>query len=537
MRSYRFAKKMYKSGLNTRKYLHDPTLHLETEFMKQKRAGTAKSDLKSKFNDINELLKMSARSGDFISTKISMPNQPISISYYKTLIDQKLLQQHVIHTLQTRSLDSEYKTLDEIKSWIPIENIEITDKVSRIQSKLLKGFALVRLHENDAAFALINVSSKQGMRTNNDTENEFSVVGPKVGFVEDIDTNIRLLRDQINIPNLIVKEFTIGSISQTKVAVVYIDGVANERYIGIVEQRLSDIDFEVVFDSTQLDQIMSDNSLTPFPLFLSTERRDRVVYALISGQVAIISDGSPYFVTGPSTLFDFFISPEDYYLPWILGSFFRLIRFFGVIFSLFATSMYVAITTYHYEVIPKDLLGPLIFSRQNVPFPPFIEVLFLEITIEFLREAGARLPTKIGQTLGIVGGIVIGQAAVEAALTSNILIIIVASSALASFATPIYKMSNTIRFLRFPIIILSAIWGGLGMFIGIGFLLVHITRLQSLGSPYSVPIAPLRFRDFEDSFIRSSYQFLNKRPSYLRPKTIHRYTPDSVKTSNDFDEE
>jgi spore germination protein KA len=200
--------------------------------------------------------------------------------------------------------------------------------------------------------------------------------------------------------------------------------------------------------------------------------------------------------------------------------------------------MYIAITTFHYEVIPQDLLGPLISSRQNVPLPPVMEVLFLETTIEFLREAGARLPTKIGQTLGIVGGIIVGQAAVEAALTSNILIIIVSLSALASFATPIYKMSNTIRFLRFPIILLSAVWGGFGMFIGICFLLVHITRLKSLGYPYSVPIYPLRIKDLRDSFIRSSYQYTTARPTHLRPKKSHRYSPKSpVKTSNDFNEE
>lgn len=505
--------------------------------MKLKKDEANESALKTGLNDFAELVKLCGQSSDFIRTTILLKSKEVSISYYKTLIDEKRLQQHVIRAMQSRAMDSELKGLEDIKSWVSVEEIEITDEVKSIQSKLLKGFAFVQLQENDSTCALINLSNKQGLRTNNDTENEFSVVGPKVGFVEDFDTNIRLLRGQINIPNLIVKEFPIGTTSKTRVAIIYIDGVTNEKYIRTVEQRLKDIDFDVVFDSSQLDQLITDNSITPFPLFLTTERRDRVVYALISGQVAIISGGSPYIVTGPSTFFDFFISPEDYYLPWMLGSFFRLFRLFGVIFSLFATSMYIALATFHYEIIPKELLGPLIFSRQNVPFAPFIEVLLLEMTIEFLREAGARLPTKIGQTLGIVGGVVIGQAAVEAALASNILIVLVALSALASFATPIFKMSNTIRFLRFPIIILSALWGVIGIFIGIGFLLVHINRLKSLGSPYMVPIAPLRLNDFDDNFIRSSYQISNKRPGFLRPKSILRYKPEQVKHSNDFDEE
>ncbi|KDE48564.1 hypothetical protein DI43_03605 [Geobacillus sp. CAMR12739] len=141
-------------------------------------------------------------------------------------------------------------------------------------------------------------------------------------------------------------------------------------------------------------------------------------------------------------------------MPWVLGTFFRLIRFFGVAFSVLASPIYVAVLTYHYEMIPEDLLGPIIYSRSNVPFPPMLEVLFLEITIELLREAGARLPTKVAQTLGIVGGIVIGQATVDAGLTSTILLIVVALAALASFTTPIFKMSNTIRFIRFPFICL-----------------------------------------------------------------------------------
>lgn len=493
--------------------------------------------MKKNVENLSQLLKLSGQSSDFKTTTILLGKQEISIFYYSTLIDVKWMQQYLILVLQNRSLDSEIKDIEDIKAWIPINDIEITNELTNIQSKLLKGYAIVRFHENDQKCALVQLTGNEGVRKTNETENEFSVVGPKVGFVEDLDTNIRLIRTQVNIPNLTIKEIIVGTTSKTKVAIIYIDGLTNEQYIQTVEQRLTDIDLDVVFDSSILDQIISDNSLTPFPLFASTERRERVVYSLINGQVAVICDGSPYCVTGPSTLFDFFISPEDYYLPWILGSFFRLIRIFGVILSVFTTSMYVAITTFHYEVIPKDLLSPLIFSRQNVPFTPFFEVLFLEITIEFLREAGARLPTKIGQTLGIVGGIVIGQAAVQAALTSNILLILVALSALASFTTPIYKMSNAIRFLRFPIIILSAIWGGIGIFIGVGLLFVHVVRLKSLGSPYVVPIFPLRTKDLKDSFIRSSFQILNKRPQHLRPKSSFRYLPKPVKQKNDLDEE
>ncbi|KRF38061.1 spore germination protein [Paenibacillus sp. Soil787] len=491
--------------------------------------------VKTEFNSFEQLMQVAVLSSDFIKSFIELPLQKLSISYYKTLIDEHVLQHNLIHSLQLRACEHVITAIEEISAWIPIDQIMITEDIKVIQSSLLKGYAIVQIHENDLKCALIRFSSSEGSRDHNTTENEFSVVGPKVGFVENMDINIHLLRTQINIPNLIVKELTLGTVSNTKVAIIYIDGVTNKGNLQIVEQRLQDFDFDVIFDSSQLEQIISDNSWTPFPLFVTTERLDRVVYGLIYGQVAIVSDGSPYFITGPSTLFDFFISPEDYYLPWVLGSFFRLFRISGVIFSVFASSIYVALTTYHYEMIPIGLLGPLIFSRQNVPFPPVLEVLFLEATIEFLREAGARLPTKIGQTLGIVGGIVIGQAAVEAALTSNILLIIVALSALASFTTPIYKMSNTIRFLRFPIILLAACWGNLGIVIGICLLLIHVTRLKSLGTPYTVPVYPLRMKDLKDSFIRPSYEVTTSRPGYLKPKSSIRYKPKSNK-KKDFDE-
>lgn len=505
--------------------------------MKPGKQPESADQLGNQLKDIQELKKQAGLSSDFITTTITLANQKLYLSYYKTLIDEKWLQDHFIHALQNRNTEIELKNVEDIRAWIPIQDTQTTTEIKDIQLKLMKGHVIIQINENDRECMLLNLASQIGVRNDNSTENEFSVVGPKVGFVENIDTNIHLLRCQLNIPSLIVKEMTIGTVSKTKVAIIYIDGVTNEENIRNVEQRLSDIDFDVLFDSSILDQLISDNSFTPFPLFVSTERRDRVAYALISGQVAIISDGSPYFVTGPSTLFDFFISPEDYYLPWILGSFFRLIRIFGVIFSVYATSIYVALTTFHYEMIPKDLLGPLIFSRNNVPFPPVLEVLFLEITIEFLREAGARLPTKIGQTLGIVGGIVIGQAAVEAALTSNILIITVALSALASFATPIYKMSNTIRFLRFPMIVMAAFWGNLGIVFGTCFILIHITRLKSLGHPYTVPFYPLRIKDLKDSFIRSSYELTNTRPSYLRPISLFRYSPKKNKKTSGFEEE
>lgn len=483
-------------------------------------------------NSLKDILVQACKSSDFHQFS---PVEKIEISYYKSLINEDKINQYLLPGIQKNI--EKINDLEDIKNVLPFDEVKITNETQDVENKLIKGFVIIQLTNIEKDFILVNVNNgEMGHRKNNDTENEFSVVGPKVGFVENLDVNLHLLREQVAVSNLIIEEIKIGSVSNTRVAIAYLDGVTNPRHIETVKQRLNNINLDIVYDSSLLDQIISDNSNTIFPLFLSSERIDRIAYAMSMGQVAVLSDGSPYVISGPTTILDYFISPEDYFLPWILGSFFRIARICSVLFSIFATSIYVAVLTYHFEVIPEKLLEPLVMSRANVPFPPVIEVIFLEITIELLREAGARLPAKIGQTLGIVGGIVIGQATVEAALTSSILLIIVALSALASFTTPIFKMANTMRVLRFPFIILAAIWGGLGIVAGILLLMGHLLRLKSLGTPYLVPLFPFRTGGFADSFIRSSFPYINKRNKSLKPLSLFRYEPSKDKEDINHEE-
>lgn len=490
----------------------------------------------SKRSTLEEVLAQAEKSKDFLSMSPLEDTESVRIYFYCTLVDGPKVNEFLLQSLQ----ENEQAVTDSrmLRACLPFEDIRMTTDPAEVEAAIIEGCVLVRLREKDQPYLLVNVlHSMLGLRPNNESENEFSVVGPKKGFVENIDVNLHLLRIQMQTPELIVEELTIGSVSKTRVAIVYMEGVTNEDLVQTFRQRLGDIDFEVVFDSSQLDQIIADQSNTPFPLFVSTERIDRVTYAIICGQVAVFTNGSPYAITGPSNFLEFFISPEDYYLPWILGSFFRVIRLICVLFSVFATPLYVAVLTFHFEIIPESILAPLIQSRIYVPFPPIVEVIFLEITIELLREAGARLPTKIGQTLGIVGGIVIGEASVRAALTSNVLLIIVALAALASFTTPIFKMANTIRLLRFPFILLAGLFGGLGIMTGFTLLIGHLLRLKSLGMPYLVPIYPFRRGNFADSVIRSSYEYTTKRNIFLRPQSLIRYWPNKRKGRSGDEEE
>ncbi|AZN41314.1 spore germination protein [Paenibacillus albus] len=470
-----------------------------------------------------EQIGVSAKSNDFQQITITIKEARIHFSYYKTLINQEQFHHDILSFMQISNC--EVHALHELESMIPIEGIKMSSQLDDILLGLTRGAIFVQMDPQLHEGLLIEIPNpKLGRRDYNDTQNEFSVVGPKIGFVENLDTNLTLLRKGLSTEKLKFEELTIGSMSKTRVVIASIEGLTNPQHVNTARQRLLDLDFDVVFETSLLEQLITDNSNSPFPVFLSSERLDRIMYSLLNGEMAIICDGSSSIITGPTSLFSFIISPEDYYLPWIMGSFFRLIRYFGVAFSIFATSFYVAILTFHYTVIPRDLLGPIIESRSNVPFPPLLEVLFLEITIELLREAGSRLPTKVSQTLGIVGGIILGQAAVAAGLTSNILLIIVSLSALASFTTPIFKISNTIRFLRFPLIILASIWGGLGIMIGLILILGHLLRLKSLGTPYIVPLFPFRINSFSDSIIRSNYTMLYNRFFTTRPLSKQRFT-------------
>ena len=479
-------------------------------------------------NTISEVFEKAKKSSDFLTISLLEKDNSIQLCFYKTLIDSNILQQSVLPFLKEKA--SEIKKLADLKNIVPIDGIKITNDPSEVEKAIHDGAIVIYFRDNKKEYALLDISnSRLGQRETNDTQNEFSVIGPKVGFIEDLSTNLHLIREHLGTTDLIIDEILVGTRARSKIVLAYLDGVTNPQYVNTLKQRLEELDVDVTFDNTQLEQLITDNSSTIFPLYITTERVDRAVGALVQGQVVLISDKSSYVVIGPVTLMDFFSNPEDFYLPTIIASFFKLIRIFGMLFSVFATAFYVAILTFHFEVVPKDLLGPIIFSRANVPFPPVVEVLFLEVTIDLLREAGARLPTKIGQTLGIVGAIVIGQATVEAALTSNILLIIVALAALSSFTTPIYKMSNAVRILRYPFILLAAFWGGLGIYVGLIFLIAHLARLKSLGVPFLLPLYPYRKGGVTDAFVRPNYLKYDKRPWYLRPLSLKRYSPVSDK--------
>ncbi|PYZ94658.1 spore germination protein [Salipaludibacillus keqinensis] len=476
------------------------------------------------------LMEEFQESNDFHLQPVKIGGQPFQLFYMTTLADQSVITKDILPSLrQVLTPD-----LEDIQRELPFINTVITTDGSVIEENILRGY--LGLNHSGADECLMIPAKEEKIRDITVPEVEFSVIGPKQAFIEDIQTNIQLIRRRLPVKELKMIELEVGSLSKAKVAIIYLKDIANEENVNTMKQRISDIDFDHIDDSSYINQMIEDNSMSPFPQLIDTERPDRVAASLSEGKVAVLVDGSPTAITGPTTFIEFFSAFDDYFSSWHISSVVRVIRLLSVAFSIFATAIYVAVLTYHSQLIPKDLLSTLIQSRQAIPFPPIIEALFLELTIELLREAGARLPTKVGQTIGIVGGIVIGTAAVEAGLTSNVLLIIVALSALASFTTPIYRIGNTIRVLRFPFLIVAQLWGLIGIFIGIGVLLVHLIGLTSLGRPYLEPIFPPRVADFKDSIIRLPFSMQSTRPSLMRTPRSKRFKKEEAEKKKDIDE-
>ncbi|PGO68339.1 spore germination protein GerIA [Bacillus cereus] len=485
---------------------------------------------KDRIHSLQNLIEKLKKSSDFVNYHTSDDEtMPYWISYYRPSLDGEKLQKYLMPTL----LERPNASLEELKEHIPMSGITITNDLQKIEDMVLKGHAIIQLNQQDQKCMLANIAI-DNYRAPTPPLNESTVIGPQEGFVEDIDTNINLVRKRLPVLDLQTKEMIIGEFSKTKVVMMYLDNLAEKDNIDFLEESLRALEYDQINDSAYLQELMGEKSI--FPLYINTERTDRVTKALIDGKIAIFVDGSPSVLLTPVSYFDFFISPEDYNVSWMYATFSRILRLIAVLFSICATPLYVAVLNYHYELIPSDLLETLILSRAQVPFPPLIEALFLELAIDLLREAGARLPMKVGQTLGIVGGIVIGQASVQAGLTSNILLIIVALSALASFITPIYKMGNAVRLLRFPFLMFAEIGGLFGISLGFIFLFTHLFRLTSLRKPYAL-FYPTRQQSVKDSWIRFPLTMIDTRDVQARPQHVKKAAKGiSTKHRSDFDD-
>jgi spore germination protein KA len=388
---------------------------------------------------------------------------------------------------------------------------------------LLSGDAILLFEGHTQGFA-IGVR-EWNQRSVTEPATETIIRGPRESFTENIRTNTALIRRKIKDRNLWLETRTIGRVTQTDVSIMYIKGIASDKVIDEVRQRLDRIDIDGILESGYIEEFIQDETYTPFPTIYNTERPDVVAADLLEGRVAILVDGTPFVLTAPSLFTQFFQAAEDYYQRADVSSLLRMLRFFSFFIALFGSSLYIAITTFHQEMLPTALLISLAAQREGVPFPAIIEALMMETALEILREASVRMPRAVGQAVSILGTLVIGTAAVEAGIISAAMVIVISITAISSFIFPAPNMSIAVRLIRFPMMVLAASFGLYGMIAGFIALVLHLCSLRSFGMPYTSPLAPFNASGQKDTIFRLPHWRLRTRPRLISQQNVTREKP------------
>ncbi|MEH7248197.1 spore germination protein [Neobacillus niacini] len=437
---------------------------------------------------------------------LKQTTRQVTLVYLSGLTDKNTINNAILRSLLFEAENTD-KDLDEK---VALGQIKETITWQKIEDAILQGNSVLFMDGRAAAYEFDTQGWPQ--RGVEDSQIESSLRGAHEGFAETGGTNIALIRRHIPSRELKIKEMTIGERGKIKISIMYLADVANPEVLQELVDRINKLKVDFIINTASLAEYIEDNPYSPFPQLFLTERPDFAASEIFQGRIVVVVDRSPNVLIGPATFETFFKSIDDYSVRWMAASFLRFMRYFGFFAAIFLPATYIAVIAFHFEIIPLKLLLSVGASREKVPFPPFIEAIIMEITLEMLREAGVRLPAKIGQTVGIVGGIVIGQAAVQAGIVSNIMVIVVALTAIASFIIPNYDMGAAIRMLRFPMMIAASLFGFVGLTVGLMTLIAHFVALESLGTPYGSPLAPLRFTDWKDLFIRFPVWSNVKRP-------------------------
>lgn len=384
---------------------------------------------------------------------------------------------------------------------------------------VLLGDTILLMDGNDIALQ----ASTKGFpsRGVSEAKTEVVVQGPKDAFTEIGATNIVLIRRRIRDTKLKVKRTKVGKRSKTDVAILYMEDIVRKEILQEVENRINQIDIDVILDSGYIDQLLENKWLSPFPQLQMTERPDKASSALLEGRVVIVIDNTPFVVMVPATLNVFFQAAEDYYDRWEIMSFIRLIRYCAGFLAVALPGLYIALTVFHPSMIPTNLALKIAETRQNIPFPAVGEILIMELAFELLREAGIRLPSPVSSTIGIVGGIIIGQAAVEAGIVSPSVVIVSALTGICTFVIPNIALVSGLRLTKYIVLLFSSLLGLYGFWLALILMLIHMASLKSFHIPFLYPFCSASINDYndlEDSIFRLPLWFMKKRPIFSNDK-------------------
>ncbi len=400
---------------------------------------------------------------------------------------------------------------------IGLSDVQPLSTYQEAEAALLAGNGILFLAGDDMVY---KISSKgyPGLGVSK-AESEKVMRGSKEGFTESEKLNVALIRKRIRDPRMKVEEQTIGTRSHTMTALVYMEDLIYPELLDTIKEQMDSYEIDGILDSGMLEQLTEKHWLSPFPQYQSTERPDRAASAVLEGRVVLVTDHSPTVLVFPSDYNSFFQTSDDWYNRFEIATFARLLRFFAAILAMSFPAIYVAVTTWHTSLLPTNLILSMAEARQGVPFPSLGEVLLMEISFELIREAGIRLPGPIGNTIGIVGGLIIGQSAVSANVVSPIVVIVVAFTALCSFAIPNEEFASAFRLLKYGCIFMGAWLGLYGVLLSYLWVLIHLSHLNSFGIPYLMPYVASDLNDYEDerdSLIRFPMRMIRRRPIFTR---------------------
>ena len=434
------------------------------------------------------------KSGDIkmreFTVRISEKDHDAVIFFIDGLVNKQFVNDFILKPLMLKSREiniSSFRAIGDVL--LSQSEYKETNVIGELTYDLNFGSAIMLVDGAKTAFSLdVKGWQHRGIES---PQTERIIRGPKDAFSEQLRENTALIRHLVRNKSLMCREYKVGTISQTPVSVMYIENIANTSLVEETLRRIEGIGVDYIFAAAELEQLIEDKSVTTLPQFISTERPDRASRALLDGRIVVIVDGSPFVLILPTTIFELNESAEDSYLRFPYVNMIRTIRWIAFILSLLLPGLYVAVVSFHAELLPTGILMSIIASREPVPFPALIEIIIMEISLEIIREASIRIPEASGSTLSIVGALILGQAAVSAGIVSPILIIIVSITAIGSFATPNYYLGLSARILRFVYIFLGSIAGFLGIISGLFINILLWTDTKSMGVPMGAPFAPI----------------------------------------------
>ncbi|WP_405114850.1 spore germination protein [Paenibacillus sp. FSL K6-1217] len=441
----------------------------------------------------------------------------VAAVYFAGITDRVMVDDYISHVMSFESLNDRERlavTPEEVYGYIKenalsIGKEKLVTDINGLLEALLSGDTVILV--NGVEGGVSGSTSGGEARTVTEAGTQIAIRGSKESFTETISTNIALVRKIIKNPDLWTETMKLGDVTHTDITIMYIRGIADEQTIKVFKNKLQEIKVDMILESGYIEQIVEENKYSPFPTLFNTERPDSVAGNLLDGRIAIFVDGTPFVLIAPTTFFMFFHTVEDYYQRYDISSLIRMLRFVCLIISLYGPAIFVAALNFHQEMIPTPLLINLASQREGVPFPAFVEAVMMEITFEIIREAGVRMPSPIGQTVSIIGGLVLGTAAVQAGIVSPAMVIVVSLTGISSFATPAFNMALSIRMLRFVIMGVAAFMGLYGIAIFTIMLIAHLCSLRSLGVPYMTPMGPFVPGNLKDTFTRSPKSFMKLR--------------------------